>query len=70
MNAPRSCLAPYAESMRDVHPDQGWEAARDAWHTHGLVLLNLAEVEQRRGWAAARQARNLAEQCFGKRTTR
>lgn len=68
MTAPRSFLAPYADSMREPQPDQGWQAAHDAWHTHGIVLLNLAEVEKRRGWVAAKQARNLAEQCFGKRT--
>lgn len=63
----KSSLAPLAPLAREIQPDQAWEVAHAAWHDHGIVMLNLAEVETRRGWAAARQARNLAEQCFGKR---
>jgi len=63
----RSSLAPFAPSMRDIQPDQGWDAARRAWHDEGLILLNPAELESRVGWVAARMARNLAEQAYGKR---
>jgi len=62
-----SSLAKYAHLHREPDAAQGWDLAREAWHNHGLVVLNLAELENRQGWAAARQARNLAEQCFGKR---
>ena len=63
----RSSLAPHAASMREIQPDQAWSAAARAWHDQGLILLNPTEVENRVGWVAARDARNLAEMCFGPR---
>ena len=67
MSDVRSQLAHLAPLCREPQPGEGWAIAKDAWHTHGIVVLNLAEVEARHGWVAARSARNLAEQCFGKR---
>lgn len=67
---PQSQLAPVAHLMREPDAAQGWELAREAWHTHGLIVLNLPELERRHGWVAARTGRNLAEQVFGKRGSR
>lgn len=67
MTQPQSQLARYAHLHREPDAEQAWGLARDAWHTHGIAVLNVAEVEKRRGWVAARMARNLAEECFGKR---
>lgn len=63
----RSSLASVAKFWREPDPDEAWRIAEAAWHEHGLALFNLAEVEKRKGWVAARSARNLAEQCFGRR---
>jgi hypothetical protein len=63
----QSSLARHAHMMREPDAADGWELARDAWHTHGIAMFNLTELERRQGWSAARQARNLAEQAFGKR---
>lgn len=63
----RSSLAPFADLIREPDPDEAWEIARKGWHEHGVAVLNLGEVEKRRGWSAARKARELAEICFGKR---
>jgi len=41
--------------------------ASDLWHRHGIPVLPLSAVETKRGWAAAKRARQLAEECFGKR---
>jgi hypothetical protein len=67
VSGPQSSLARYAPLWAQEHREQGWELARAAWHTHGLVLLNLGDVEAKQGWVAARDARNLAERCYGKR---
>jgi hypothetical protein len=63
----RSSLAHLAPMAREIQPDQAWNAASQAWHRDGLILLNPDEIEKRVGWVAARDARNLAELCFGKR---
>jgi hypothetical protein len=63
----RDSLAPFAHLMREANSDEGWELARQAWQNQGLFVVNIAAVEQRKGWVAARSARNLAEQLFGKR---
>ena len=67
MTEPQSQLAKYAHLMREPDAAQGWDLAKQAWHTHGLIVLNLPEVERRHGWVAAKTARNLGEQLFGKR---
>jgi len=63
----RDSLASRAHLMREPNSDEGWELARQAWQNQGLLVINIAAVEQRKGWVAARSARNLAEGLFGKR---
>lgn len=40
------------------------KAARDAWHKHGIVLINPSWLS---GWADRKQLEILAEHMFGKR---
>ena len=40
------------------------KAARDAWHKHGIALINPSWFS---GWADRKQAEILAEKLFGKR---
>lgn len=63
----RDSLASRAHLMREPSSEEGWELARQAWQNQGLLVINVAAVESRRGWATAREARNLAEKLFGKR---
>lgn len=67
MTQPQSQLAPFAHLMREPDSEQAWEIARRAWHDHGLLVVSLRSAEARAGWVAARQARTLGEQIFGKR---
>ena len=60
----RSALGRYAHLSREPDPAQGREAARAAWHTHGLILIR---PEWLPGWADRKQAELLAEQVHGKR---
>lgn len=68
MSNAQSSLAPYAHLNHEPDPDRAWALAKQAWHDHGILLVNLSEAEARAGWVAARQARNLGEQIFGKRS--
>lgn len=63
----RTSLTRYAPLMRDPDPVRGRETCREAFHKDGIVCISLSEMEERHGWAAARQLRNLGEQFFGKR---
>lgn len=63
----RSSLAPLAPSMREPDPANARRAAVEAWHAHGLVLLNPDEIERTHGWAAAQEVRNLGNLYLGKR---
>ena len=65
---PQSQLAPFASSWRDGDPTFAWQRCEDAWHEHGtLGGLPLKEIEARKGFAAARKSRLLAEELFGRR---
>ncbi|MBB4858277.1 hypothetical protein HNO88_001596 [Novosphingobium chloroacetimidivorans] len=50
--------------MQEPDPAKARRAAREAWLTHGLILIN---PEWLNGWADRRQAELLAEKCHGKR---
>lgn len=67
MTQPQSQLAKYAHLSRQPDPTQAFELARQAWHDHGIVCINPVDQRDKIGWVAARIARNLGEQCFGKR---
>lgn len=60
----RSPLARFAALGQEPDPANARRAARDAWHTHGLILIN---PEWLTGWADRRQAELLAEKLHGKR---
>ena len=62
----RTNLSQFAHLMRDENPDAAWEFAHKLWQEHGIVVLVLPDVERKRGWSAAKQARNLVETCYGK----
>jgi len=63
----RSTLGRYAHLSQEPQPGQGWDACAEAWHRHGIILLNPTQIEERRGYLASKQAVLLAEQCYGKR---
>lgn len=60
----RSPLASYAASMRDPDPAAARRAARDAWHSTGLVLIN---PEWLSSWADRKQLEILADKVHGER---
>jgi len=60
MNSP---LARYASSWNEPNPHAARAAAREAWITHGIVLINPAWLGE---WDRA-QAVILAEKLFGER---
>jgi hypothetical protein len=64
MTMPRSSLAPFAARCREPDPAAARRAARAAWHTAGLILIN---PEWLHGWADRKQAEMLAEKVHGKR---
>lgn len=64
MNGYRSPLARHAHLSREPDDVQGRKAAREAWHTHGLILIR---PEWLPGWADRKQAEILAEKIHGKR---
>lgn len=66
----RSSLDPIGHLSNDPDLERSWEKMRSAWHEHGIVCLDPEQVELRVGWVAARMARNLGEQVFGKRKGR
>jgi hypothetical protein len=53
--------------MREPDPDGAWKFMAEKWHREGVVVLIPDEIERRKGWALAQNARNVAEECFGKR---
>lgn len=63
----RSSLSAYAHLANDPDPDGAWDIAKHAWQRHGIAIFVLPLVDQKRGWAAAKRARQLAEEIFGKR---
>jgi hypothetical protein len=60
----KSPLGRFAMLGHEPDPANARRAARDAWHTHGLIPIN---PEWLTGWADRRQAELLAEKCHGKR---
>ncbi|WP_323493959.1 hypothetical protein [Sphingomonas sp. 10B4] len=60
----RSSLASHAGSMRDPDPANARRAARDAWQTSGLVLIN---PEWLTSWVDRQQLIILAERVHGER---
>lgn len=62
----RTSLTAFANSMQDEDPVRSFEMCRDAFRKAGVVCIRLRDMEDRHGWAAARQLRNLGEQYFGK----
>ncbi len=59
-----SALGRYAHLHRDANPVDARVAARDAWHRHGIVLIN---PEWFTSWTDRKQAELLAEKLHGKR---
>jgi hypothetical protein len=66
MTALRSPLARHAHLSHEPDPAAARRAARDAWHKHGLILIN---PEWLPGWADRKQAEILAEKLHGRRKT-
>lgn len=60
----RSSLAGIAGSCREPDPRAARRAAREAWHSHGIVLLN---PEWLQGWADRKQLELLADKVHGRR---
>lgn len=60
----RSSLAGIAATCREPDPKAARRAARAAWHSSGLILINPVWLQ---GWADRKQAELLAEKLFGKR---
>lgn len=60
----RSSLGRLAPTIRDPDPDAGRNAARDAWRTHGLVMIRPEWL--RNEWDRD-MLRTLAETVHGKR---
>lgn len=61
---PRSSLASIAATCREPDPRAARKAARAAWQSTGLILIN---PEWLSGWADRKQAELLAEKLHGKR---
>ena len=57
-------LARFAALGNEPQDANARKAARDAWHKHGIVLINPGWLS---GWADRKQAEILAERLFGKR---
>ena len=64
MGSPRSCLAQFAALAREPDPATMRKLAREAWHKHGLIVLDTMWLG---GWADRRQAEMLAEKAHGRR---
>lgn len=60
-------LTKYAPLMREPDPVASHDLRADAFHREGIVCITLKEMEERCGWVAARQLRNLGEQMFGRK---
>ncbi|MBB4857180.1 hypothetical protein HNO88_000487 [Novosphingobium chloroacetimidivorans] len=60
----RGSLTRFSALMQEPDPANARRAAREAWHSHGLILIN---PEWLNGWADRCQAELLAEKCHGKR---
>ncbi len=60
----RSPLARFATLGHEPDPANARRAAREAWHQHGLILINPDWLQ---GWGDKRQAELLAEKLHGKR---
>ncbi len=57
-------LARFASLSEEPDPANARRAAREAYHAHGIVLIN---PEWLSGWADRKQLEILAEKLFGKR---
>lgn len=64
MSGFQSSLAPIAPACREPCDANARKAARDAWHKHGIVLVNPAWLQS---WTDQKQAELLAEKLFGQR---
>lgn len=62
----RTSLTAYAPLMADPNPDEALRKCRAAFHKDGVVCISLAAMEEKCGWSAARNLRNLGDQFFGK----
>jgi hypothetical protein len=60
----RSSLAGLAPACREADPDAGRNAARAAWHTHGLIMIRPEWLKNE--WDRD-LLRTLAETAHGKR---
>lgn len=60
----QSTLAPFARLHHQPDPAAAKRAAREAWHQHGLILINPTWLQN---WTDQKQAEILAEKLFGKR---
>ena len=60
----RSSLASYAALGREPDAEASRKLAREAWHKHGLIVIDTMWLG---GWADRRQAELLAEKAHGRR---
>jgi hypothetical protein len=60
----KSALSRFAALGHEPDPANARRAARDAWHDHGIVLINPKWLQS---WADRKQAELLAEKLHGKR---
>ena len=63
-SGPQSTLAPFAHLMREPHNEHARAAARAAWQTHGLILINPSWLTS---WVERQQITNIADKLHGKR---
>lgn len=62
-----SPLGKYSHLWREPDPVASHDLRAEAFHKEGIVCISLAEMEEKHGWVAARQLRQLGEQRFGKK---
>ncbi|WP_347271871.1 hypothetical protein [Rhizorhabdus histidinilytica] len=60
-------LARFASLSEEPDPAHARRAAREAYHAHGIVLIN---PEWLTGWADRKQLEILAEKLFGRRNAK
>jgi hypothetical protein len=69
-NQSQTSLSAFAAAMRDPDPDAAWEFAKKLWNESGVAVFVLSDVERKSSWSTSRQARNIAEDCYGKRAAK
>lgn len=63
----RTSLTRFAPLMQEPDPERARDLGEAAFHRDGVVCIPLQAMEDRCGWLAAKQLRQLGEQYFGKR---